>query len=101
MNKLMLGTFSSIFLLLSMVIIYYWRDIQYDPSALDLVSYFFILPVLLSLILLAPYFIYQAYIRRQEQQNRTLLEQQQLNKAQADKEPKIEEIKWLNLNGLI
>ena len=101
MNKLMLGTFSSIFLLLSMVIIYYWRDIQYDPSALDLVSYFFILPVLLSLILLAPYFIYQAYrayIRRQEQQNRTLLEQQQLNKAQADKESKIEEIKWLNLN---
>ncbi|OTG76567.1 hypothetical protein B9T26_01800 [Acinetobacter sp. ANC 4169] len=101
MNKLMLGTFSGIFLLLGMVIIYYWRDIQYDPSALDLVSYFFILPVLVSLILLAPYFIYQAYpayIRRREQRNRALLEQQQLNKAYTDKEPKVEEIKWFNLN---
>ena len=100
MNKLMLWIFSSMFLLLSIVIIYYWRDIQYDPSSLDLVSYFFILPILLSLIILAPYFIYQAYrayIRRKKQQNQALLEQQ-LNKAQTSHESKVEGIQWFNLN---
>lgn len=96
----MLWIFSSMFLLLSIVIIYYWRDIQYEPSALDLVSYFFILPILLSLIILAPYFIYQAYrahIRRKKQQNQALLEQQ-LNKAQTSNESKVEGIQWFNLN---
>ena len=100
MNKLMLWIFSSMFLLLSIVIIYYWRDIQYDPSSLDLVSYFFILPILLSLIILAPYFIYQAYrayIRRKKQQNQALLEQQ-LNKAQTSHESKFKQIQWFNLN---
>ncbi|MGC3820307.1 hypothetical protein [Acinetobacter sp. G11] len=100
MNKLILRIFSSMFLLLGIVIIYYWRDIQYDPSSLDLVSYFFILPILLSLIILAPYFIYQAYrayIRRKKQQNQALLEQQ-LNKAQTSHESKFKQIQWFNLN---
>lgn len=98
--KLVLGTFGSIFLLFSMVIIYYWRDVQYEPSALDLLSYFFILPVIFSIILLAPYFIYkayQAYRRDKKQQHQTLLEQP-LNKVQTGKGQEVKEIQWFNLN---
>lgn len=99
MNKLVLGTFSSIFLLLGVIIIYYWRDIQYEPSSLDLVSYFLIWPVVLSIILLAPYFIYQAYQSyiRCRQQHHALLEQQS-NKAHTEHELKVEEIQCFNLN---
>jgi len=98
--KLVLGIFSSIFLLCSIVIIYYWRDVQYEPSSLDLLSYFFILPVVFSIILLAPYFIYkayQAYRSGKKQQHQTLLEQP-LNKVQIGKGQEVIEIQWFNLN---
>ena len=61
MIKLLIGTFSSSFIFISMAIIYYWRDIEYDPSSIDLIAYFILLPALFSLILLSPYLVYRAY----------------------------------------
>lgn len=100
MIKLILGALSSIFLIVSITIIYYWRDIQYDPSSLDLLSYFIVLPLVLSLILLAPYLIYQAYHAyklRKQQQAIALLEQQS-NKEIPEANEKVEDVKWLNLH---
>ena len=100
MIKLILGALSSIFLIVSITIIYYWRDIQYDPSSLDLLSYFIVLPLVLSLILLSPYLIYQAYHAyklRKQQQAIALLEQQS-NKEIPEANEKVENVKWLNLH---
>ncbi|TCB58545.1 hypothetical protein [Acinetobacter terrae] len=99
MIKLILGTFSSIFLIVSIAIIYYWRDVQYDPSSMDLLSYFIVLPLVLSLILLSPYLIYQAYnAYKKRKQRREIALLQQSNKEIPETNEKVEDIKWLNLN---
>lgn len=98
MIKLIVAVFSSIFILVSAALIYYWRDIQYDPSAMDLWSYFILLPLFLTLILLSPYLIYQAYqAYKKHKQQQDLLQQQQ--SAEKVVEPtKVVDVKWLNLN---
>ncbi|TCB50756.1 hypothetical protein E0H80_07990 [Acinetobacter sp. ANC 4779] len=99
MIKLILGTFTSIFLMVSIAIIYYWRDIQYDPSSMDLLSYFIVIPLVLSLILLSPYLLYQAYYayKKHKQQRKTALLEQP-NKKIPETNKIFEEFKFLNLN---
>src|SRR5690606_6007079 len=52
------------FIVLSIIntalVIYYWRDTQYNPSNMDFLLYFGILPLLICLLLLTPYFICKA-----------------------------------------
>ncbi|TCB53909.1 hypothetical protein [Acinetobacter terrestris] len=100
MIKLVLATFSSLFLMVSIAIIYYWRDVQYDPSRMDLLSYFIVLPLVLSLILLAPYLIYKAYpaYKKHKQQREIALLEQQSNKKISETNEKDADVKWLNLN---
>lgn len=102
MIKLILAMFSSLFLMVSIAIIYYWRDVQYDPSSLDLFFYFIVLPLVLSLILLAPYLIYKAYhaYKKHKQQREIALLEQQSNKKILETNEKVEDVKWLNLNIL-
>jgi len=98
----MIGTFSSIFILISMAIIYYWRDIQYDPSRMDLIAYFIFLPAVLSLILLSPYLTYQAYQhqkKRKETQQQARLQQQKSDQLEQEKNNvKTDAIQWLSFN---
>ncbi|WP_216934121.1 MULTISPECIES: hypothetical protein [unclassified Acinetobacter] len=71
MIKRIIQTFLVVLVLSSALVIYYWRDIHYDPSNTDLLLYFGILPLLLCLSLLTPYFIYKAvklYQQRQKAQ---------------------------------
>lgn len=102
MIKLLIGTFSSSFILISMAIIYYWRDIQYDPSSIDLIAYFILLPAVFSLILLSPYLIYRAYQyqkKRKETQQQARLEQQKSNQLEREKNNvKTDVTQWLSLN---
>lgn len=102
MIKLLIGTFSSSFILISMAIIYYWRDIQYDPSSIDLITYFVLLPAVLSLILLSPYLIYLAYQyqkKRKETQQQARLQQQKSDQLEREKNNvKTDAIQWLALN---
>ncbi|WP_445659873.1 hypothetical protein [Acinetobacter sp. F16] len=100
MIKLVLATFSSIFLVVSIAIIYYWRDVQYDPSSMNLLSYFIVLPLVLSLILLAPYLIYKAYhaYKKRKQQQKIALLEPQSNKKTSEINEQVEDVEWLNLN---
>ena len=102
MIKLLIGTFSSSFILISMAIIYYWRDIQYDPSSIDLIAYFILLPALFSLILLSPYLIYRAsqyQKKRKETQQQARLQQQKSDQLEREKNNvKTDAIQWLSLN---
>ena len=99
MIKLILAVFSSIFILVSAALIYYWRDIQYDPSAMDLFSYFILLPLVLSFILLSPYLIYQAYQSyKKHKQQQALRLQQQATPQVVEQKQDVVAVKWLNLN---
>lgn len=100
MIKLIFGALSSTFLIVSIAIIFYWRDIQYDPSGLNLLSYFIVLPLVLSLILLSPYLIYRAYhaYKLRKQQREIALLEQQSNKEISETNEKFEDVKWLNLH---
>lgn len=71
MIKPIIRTVIVLFIINSSLIIYYWRDTQYDPSNIDFLLYFGILPLLICLLLLTPYFIYKAvksYKQRQQEQ---------------------------------
>lgn len=71
MIKHIIRTVIVLFIINSSLIIYYWRDTQYDPSNIDFLLYFGILPLLICLLLLTPYFIYKAlksYKQRQQEQ---------------------------------
>ena len=102
MIKLLIGTFSSSFIFISMAIIYYWRDIQYDPSSIDLIAYFILLPAVFSLILLSPYLIYRAsqyQKKRKETQQQARLQQQKSDQLEREKNNvKTDAIQWLSLN---
>jgi len=60
MIKRIIQTFIVLSVLNNVLVIYYWRDTQYDPSNIDFLLYFGILPLLICLLLLTSYFIYKA-----------------------------------------
>src|SRR5690606_37309838 len=71
MIKRIIQTFIVLSVINTALVIYYWRDTQYDPSNIDFLLYFGILPLLICLLLLTPYSIYKAvkfYKQRQQEQ---------------------------------
>ena len=103
MKKLIIGTFSTLFILCTGCVIYYWRDTGYDPSAKDLLIFFFILPVVLCAILLSPFLIYQGIQYRKlqkleaEKQAQLKAEEQDLNNIENAK-PKPLDIEKFSLH---
>lgn len=100
MLKIFMGTFTSILIVICGVVIFYWRDIGYDPNGADLLNYLLLLPLLICVILLSPLAIYRlikARQKRKEQQSQA--EKEQLTQSEAEaKQSKPVEIQWLNLN---
>ena len=103
MKKLIIGTFSALFILCAGCVIYYWRDTGYDPSAKDLLIFFFILPAVLCAILLSPFLIYQGIQYRKlqkleaEKQAQLKAEEQDLNNIENAK-PKPLDIEKFSLH---
>lgn len=61
MIKKILLSFIAIFSLVSGIIIFYWRDVQYNPDKGDFFLYFLVLPAIITLVILSPWLIYSAY----------------------------------------
>lgn len=59
MIKFIISAFMVLTILIGTLVIYYWRDSNYDPSQMDLIWSFILLPVSLCLLILSPYFIYK------------------------------------------
>lgn len=68
MIKKILATLTIIFVLICGLVIFYWRDVQYDPSAEDFLLYLLVLPFAIALLLLSPWLIYRGYFAYQDQQ---------------------------------
>lgn len=75
MLKIIFSTVLSIFILSSTLIIYYWRDAKFEPTAQDLLLYFVLMPFLISLVVLSPYLIWKLYqFIQNKQQDSKLIE---------------------------
>ena len=98
MVKKILATLISCFILVGLVVIYYWRDIQYQPQSADLINYFLILPVVITLVVLSPWLIYKAYQHHQEKKQQALQAAQQQQDASNAPQAQTVESKWLKLN---
>ncbi|MCE6235409.1 hypothetical protein [Acinetobacter pittii] len=61
MIKKILLSFIAIFSIVSGIIIFYWRDVQYNPDKGDFFLYFLVLPAIITLVILSPWLIYSAY----------------------------------------
>ncbi|NHB59143.1 hypothetical protein G9F32_14130 [Acinetobacter sp. 194] len=97
MIKIILGVFITVLVLVSTIVVLYWRDINYDPDTQDMLIFFGLVPFAISLLLLMPFFIKQWYqenkIKKQKE-----LERQNNQQDEQTIEEKPEEIRWLNLN---
>lgn len=58
MIKSIIAIILTLILLTSALVIYYWRDVQYDPTAMEILQFFILLPVCAGLLLLSPWLIY-------------------------------------------
>ncbi|MFV5507205.1 hypothetical protein [Acinetobacter sp. 197] len=58
MIKVIVSTILALILITSSLVIYYWRDVQYDPTGMDMLQFFILLPVCAGLLLLSPWLIY-------------------------------------------
>lgn len=100
MLKLFIATLVSSLLLVCGVVVFYWRDTGYDPSAIDLVRHLLLLPLLISVILWLPWAIYRvwkAQQQRKEQRKQDELAQSQQIEA-VEKQAKPVDIEWIQLN---
>jgi hypothetical protein len=97
MIKMILGVLVTVFVIVSTVVVLYWRDINYNPDTQDMLIFFGLVPFAISLLLLMPFFIKKWY---QESQIKKRNEEERKNNAQQEEptEVKQEEIQWVNLN---
>jgi hypothetical protein len=57
MLKVTLGTLITIFCIVSLIVVFYWRDIGFEPTSKDLIVFFILCPALLTLCILSPLYI--------------------------------------------
>lgn len=79
MIKIILSTLISVFAIAATVVIFYWKDAGFEPTAHDLLMYLAVIPFAVACVLLSPYLIYKLYVHRREKQ------QQRLEQAEAEK----------------
>ncbi|MDX7902554.1 hypothetical protein SJZ78_04630 [Acinetobacter baumannii] len=78
MIKKILLSFIAIFTVVSGFIIFYWRDVQYNPNKSDFFLYFLLLPAIITLVILSPWLIYSVYKNYKEKK------EQAANQSQDD-----------------
>lgn len=66
MLKIILSTLISVFLVISTITIFYWRDSKFDPSAQQISIYLGLIPLVISIVLLMPYLSMKWYTYHQK-----------------------------------
>lgn len=96
MIKMILGVFITIFVIVTAVVVFYWRDINHDPSTQDMLLFFGLLPLALSMLFVMPFMIRQWYQESQEKKQK----EQQADRDQDDEVAELppEKIMWTDLN---
>lgn len=98
MIKLILGTFISMLVLVSLVVVFYWRDTKYDPSGSDFLIFFGLIPLGITMLIVTPVMLKKWYSSRQEKKEQQQLEEQKRSEQQREVEAVTEEeIEWVGL----
>ena len=93
MIKIIVGVFLTVYLVISAIVVLYWRDINFDPSGSDLLIFFALLPVAITAFLVMPYMIYHWIKEQKNKQN-----DPQLSDEIAIEELQPEPVDRINLN---
>lgn len=96
MLKIILSVLCSVSAVTWLVVIYYWRDAKFGPTSFDLLMYFALLPLALSLILLIPYLTIKWFKAGKEKQA-AQQEIAQREQEQVVEEPVADEHQWFEL----
>lgn len=96
MIKMILGVFITVFVIVAAVVVFYWRDINHDPSTQDMLLFFGLLPFALSMLFVMPFMIRKWYQESQEKKQNA----QRVNDNQDEEEQALppEDIIWTELN---
>ncbi|MEN8369428.1 hypothetical protein [Acinetobacter bereziniae] len=97
MIKIILATLISVIVLVSAIVVFYWRDIKYNPSGQDFVIFFGLIPVAITLLLVTPMLLKKFYQSRKDKKEQQKLEQEQRPEQQNIVETPDAEIEWVNL----
>lgn len=97
MMKKIIAIFITCFLLVGLIVIYFWRDTQYQPESGDLIHYFLILPLIITSVLILPWLIYQAYQKYKDKKQQALAAEQSQN-IEATEQKEVQKSTWLELN---
>ena len=99
MLKVTLGTLTTIFGIVASIIIFYWRDIGFEPTSKDLFLIFIVLPILLTIGVLSPLYITKWVEYRKEKEEKNLNSAQKnenLDKVEENLEPAYIQLKLYN-----
>ena len=91
MIRFTISAFLALAILIGTLVIYYWRDSNYDPSQMDLIRSFILLPLALCMLILSPFFVYKIIhyfrnqkLQQQKKQELSALELEQQKEKQAE-----------------
>ena len=94
MIKIIFGVFFTVFLLISVMVILYWRDINFDPRTLDLAIFFGLLPIAITALLVMP-FVIKNWLKEQQQKKEKALQNEDIP---LENTQPLEPVQWINLN---
>ncbi|RZF55681.1 hypothetical protein EXE30_02415 [Acinetobacter halotolerans] len=97
MVKKIIAIFISCFILVGVIVIYFWRDTQFQPQSNDLIRYFVLLPLLITTALISPWLIYQAYQKYKDKKQQVVANAQNQN-VDATEPTQVQKSTWLQLN---
>lgn len=98
MIKKILTTLSSVLLLVIVAVVFYWRDIKYNPSGQDFLIFFGLIPLSITLLILTPMFIRKFFKLRQKKIEQKKAEAEQSAEEKINtKEQVTDQIEWIQL----
>lgn len=94
MLKVTIGTFATIFLVITVLTIFYWRDIGFDPSMRDLLFFFALLPIIVTTCILLPLFMMRWIEYKKKAADSVPIDEERKEESHIDKQ----EAEWMSVH---
>lgn len=96
MLKIILSTVLSIFTATALLMVFYWRDLHFDPTAKDILIYFLWIPLGISCLVLMPYLAWKWY--QHKKQKEEIVQNEAQNAVEANEPLPKTEVEQIELN---
>ncbi len=98
MFKKILAGFLTVFCIVALITIFYWRDTKFDPTQIDLVLYFLLIPIAITAVIFIPLILIKMIKQRKKEQ---IEQQEKIELDQAQKTEMVvkkKETEWFKFN---